>query len=166
MSDTRKEVFIQNLKDTTTVLQQLRVCIEAVKSLCDDIDIIDKDTLHLYRHNITLQYNEDGEEPDTTYLITSVLTTSKEEFTLDTLREYLKINIKDRDTINATNSIYDEVNHVDSSYLGNFRLTNVYVYANINDTISVSIQYYDSSNVETSANFIPNDISDKVSKIF
>lgn len=41
MSDTRKEVFIQNLKDTTTVLQQLRVCIDALKdtlTYCQDIE--------------------------------------------------------------------------------------------------------------------------------
>ena len=46
MSDTRKEVFIQNLKDTTTVLQQLRVCIEAIKETLgyiDDLEQIVKD---------------------------------------------------------------------------------------------------------------------------
>ena len=42
MSNTRKEVFIQNLKDTSTVLQQLRVCIEAVKDCLNSVDDLDK----------------------------------------------------------------------------------------------------------------------------
>lgn len=35
-----KNVFIQNLKDTTTVLQQLEVCIEQLKECIDDLNLI------------------------------------------------------------------------------------------------------------------------------
>ena len=57
MNDTNLEVFIQNLKDTTTVLQQLEVCI---KSLKNGLAIIDgyNDRLtvlenkSLYKHTI------------------------------------------------------------------------------------------------------------------
>lgn len=38
MSNTKLEIFIQNLEDTTTVLQQLTICIEAIEDALGDIN--------------------------------------------------------------------------------------------------------------------------------
>lgn len=164
MSDTRKEVFIQNLKDTSTVLQQLRVCIEAVKSLCDDIDVIDENTNHLYQHTITLSDSDwEAEEPDEVYIKCCILSKKEEEYTLDTLKN--DINHIKR-VVNHINSSYDDVNHVGSSYLGAIRLTSVYVYLSIYDEITISIEYYDNDAQVHNTQFTPNHISDSVVKIF
>lgn len=48
MSDTRLDVFIQNLKDTTTVLQQLELCIKNLKNVLPEIDKIPP-AMHKYR---------------------------------------------------------------------------------------------------------------------
>lgn len=54
-----KNVFIQNLKDTTTVLQQLEVCIEQLKEGIDEINDVggkyDKINTNIWSHNISLQ---------------------------------------------------------------------------------------------------------------
>lgn len=75
MKNKKVNVFIQNLSDTTTVLQQLRICIEEIKkaiALIDSVDLENIDTRldnidnqletlnnkHLYQHNIRLNgYN-------------------------------------------------------------------------------------------------------------
>lgn len=57
MSDTNLEVFIQNLKDTTTVLQQLEVCIKSLKNGLSVIDgyndrLTALENKSLYQHTI------------------------------------------------------------------------------------------------------------------
>ena len=58
MNDTKLNVFIQNLKDTTTVLQQLELCIKNLKSVLGLIDDLDID-------NINTELNELQETVDT-----------------------------------------------------------------------------------------------------
>ena len=164
MSDTRKEVFIQNLKDTTTVLQQLRVCIEAVKSLCDDIDVIDENTNHLYQHTIILSYSDsEAEEPDEDYIKCCILSKKEAQYTIDTLKNDIN---HIRRIVNNINTSYDSVNHIGSSYLGAIRLTDVDVRLNLQDEIYVSINYYDNDALEHHVAFTPNYVGDSVVKIF
>ena len=46
-----KEVFIQKLDDTFTVLQQLEVCIKEIKNVLDNM---------LYRHRVELHFGDDN----------------------------------------------------------------------------------------------------------
>lgn len=80
-----KNVFIQNLKDATTVLQQLQLCIDEVKKVIDECNLfiteIDERIENLEYPPVTYGVNINGaSESDGNYLIWNidVFTYSKE----------------------------------------------------------------------------------------
>lgn len=62
MSDTRLDVFIQNLKDTTTVLQQLELCIKNLKEnlvIVDNMNevVTELETKVMHKYKLTIANN-------------------------------------------------------------------------------------------------------------
>lgn len=104
MSDTNLEVFIENIKETTTVLQQLTICIKNLKTVLSRIDELEG-VKPLYIHNVLIDVSTDTSEYDRLAGIAlTIINDSETEFTNDTLLEYISSNT------NYTNSKVLKVN--------------------------------------------------------
>lgn len=96
MNDTNLNVFIQNLKDTTTVLQQLEVCIKNLKNGLSVIDgynarLTALENKSLYQHTIYvdgLVQSNNG----TVKFIFVILNESKESITADNIASIIGTN--------------------------------------------------------------------------
>lgn len=83
MSNTDLTVFIENLKETTTVLQQLTLCINEIKNCISNIKKI-------YVHNIYININDTSAEDtrEGKFMIV-IINNDNTEFTTNTLKNYL-----------------------------------------------------------------------------
>lgn len=99
MSDTRLNVFIQDLKQSTTVLQQLEVCIKSIKNILNYMD-----NPAIYQHIIKFDgiYNY-GSCSNT---IMTINTTSPVPFnTIDELIDWIKEDENRANSINLKSNI-------------------------------------------------------------
>lgn len=95
MNDTRLNVFIQNLKDTTTVLQQLELCIKNIKDLLpymDKVDVLETEVatliaekIYIHKLNVSYRISANATNSNTIYILSS----DSEPYTLDTYKQYI-----------------------------------------------------------------------------
>lgn len=98
-------VFIQDLKDTTTVLQQLQVCIDKIKLILSKMN-------RVYYHNIEIQ---DTQEEGTYFWRFTVPSTSQDAITdkeelIELLKETCVRYITNSDCVAARNGIHSMFN--------------------------------------------------------